>query len=85
MKHAAARSATIDVTHEADGVRLRMSNLGPVAAYGEGQGIPGMKERARLYGGTVSAEPTSPDGWQVEAWLPYGCEETTLTLAEAHQ
>ncbi|MEU7991255.1 hypothetical protein AB0B56_41045 [Streptosporangium canum] len=44
-----------------------------------------MKERARLYGGTVRAGPTSPDGWQVEAWLPYGPEETTLTLEEARR
>ncbi|MGV9776923.1 sensor histidine kinase [Streptosporangium sp. NPDC003464] len=85
VKHAATRSATIEVTHGADGVRLRVSNPGPVAARGTGQGIPGMVERARLYGGTVSAEPTSPDGWQVEAWLPYGSEETTLTLDEARQ
>ncbi|MFI9434531.1 MULTISPECIES: sensor histidine kinase [Streptosporangium] len=85
VKHATTRSATIEVTHGADGVRLRVSNPGPVAARGAGQGIPGMAERARLYGGTVSAEPTSPDGWQVEAWLPYGSEETTLTLDEARQ
>ncbi|WP_051864727.1 sensor histidine kinase [Streptosporangium roseum] len=85
VKHAATRSATVDVTHGADGVRLRVSNPGPVAVRGEGQGIPGMQERARLYGGTVRAEPTPPDGWQVEAWLPYGPEETTLTLDAARR
>ncbi len=71
VKHAATRSATINVTHEADGVRLHVANPGPAVARGQGQGIPGMRERARLYGGTVSAEPTPPDGWRVEAWLPY--------------
>jgi len=85
VKHAATRSATVDVAHEADGVRLRVSNPGPVAVRGEGQGIPGMKERARLYGGTVKAEPTSPDGWQVEARLPYTPEEKPLTLDEARR
>ncbi|GAA0943360.1 sensor histidine kinase [Actinocorallia libanotica] len=71
VKHAVTRTATIEVTHEADGVRLQVRNPGPVTACGEGQGIPGMKERARLYGGTVRAEPASPDGWRVEARLPY--------------
>ncbi|WP_271217828.1 sensor histidine kinase [Streptosporangium carneum] len=85
VKHAATRSATVDVTHEADGVRLRVFNPGPVAARGEGQGVPGMKERARLYGGTVSAEPTSPDGWRVDAWLPHGPEETPPALDEVRR
>lgn len=85
VKHAATRSATVEVAHEADGVRLRVSNPGPVAARGEGQGIPGMQERARLYGGTVSAGPAPSDGWRVEARLPYASEETALALDGARR
>ncbi|MGW0662266.1 sensor histidine kinase [Streptodolium elevatio] len=72
VKHAATRSAVVDITHETDGgVRMRVTNPGPVAASGDGQGIHGMRERVRLYGGSVTAGPAPRDGWQVEAWLPY--------------
>ncbi|MCF2533238.1 sensor histidine kinase [Yinghuangia soli] len=71
VKHAATRTAAVTVGHEDDGIRLRVANPGPAATARTGQGISGMQERARLYGGTVHAGPTPPDGWQVEAWIPY--------------
>jgi signal transduction histidine kinase len=37
---------------------------------GTGHGLVGMRERARLVGGDVSAKPTSNGGWRVEATLP---------------
>nr|MDT0666703.1 hypothetical protein [Micromonospora sp. DSM 115978] len=48
-----------------------VADAAPVAPRAEGQGIPGMRERARLYGGTLTARPSLRDCWQVEAWLPY--------------
>jgi signal transduction histidine kinase len=36
----------------------------------EGQGIAGMRERAALYAGAVTAGPTPDGGWAVEAVLP---------------
>ncbi|CUU57976.1 Signal transduction histidine kinase [Parafrankia irregularis] len=74
VKHAATRSATVEIAHEADGVRMRVTNPGPAAADGagaEGQGIPGMRDRAHLHGGTLTARPEPQDTWRVEAWLPY--------------
>jgi signal transduction histidine kinase len=36
---------------------------------GGGYGLTGMRERAELLGGRLSAEPTA-DGFRVELWLP---------------
>jgi signal transduction histidine kinase len=38
----------------------------------EGQGLAGMRERAALYGGTVTAGPAPGGGWVVEAVLRIG-------------
>jgi signal transduction histidine kinase len=36
----------------------------------DGQGLHGMRQRAALYDGTLSAGPSPSGGWQVEAHLP---------------
>ncbi|WP_174567844.1 hypothetical protein [Amycolatopsis orientalis] len=36
----------------------------------EGNGIRGMRERARLLGGSVSAGPRDGRGWRVRATIP---------------
>ncbi|MFF6994287.1 sensor histidine kinase [Streptomyces sp. NPDC008313] len=52
---------------------IRVQDTGPAAQPGppneEGHGLVGMRERAALYGGTVSAGPTDGGGWSVEAVL----------------
>jgi signal transduction histidine kinase len=40
-----------------------------VTSGGTGQGLAGMKERARIYGGTVEAGPAAGGGWRVRAVL----------------
>ena len=40
-----------------------------VGGSGAGYGLTGMRERAELLGGRLTAEPTA-DGFRVELWLP---------------
>lgn len=99
VKHAGTRSAAVTVRHEDAGVRLLVTNPGPAPARPTalGQGIPGMQERARLYGGTVTAgppapalssdSPSGPDGralgWEVEAWIPADPAATPTAAADS--
>ena len=44
---------------------------GMTESLGSGQGLAGMRERARIYAGTVKAGPTIDGGWRVHAVLNY--------------
>jgi signal transduction histidine kinase len=44
---------------------------------GLGLGVPGMRERARQFGGTLEAEPTADGGFAVRAALPTAREGLT--------
>jgi signal transduction histidine kinase len=51
-------------------VRVEDTGSGPGPSTSEGNGIPGMRERAAALGGTLVAEPSSSGGFRVEAHLP---------------
>lgn len=69
--------ARITQTWTADGLELVVDDDGHGAAAspgtaGTGNGLRGMAERARLFGGTLEAGPPSTGvGWRVTATLPY--------------
>jgi signal transduction histidine kinase len=86
LKHAggaATAEVTLDYTGGAVDVRVTDTGPGagtrparpgrlarPAARPADGQGLHGMRERAALYEGTLSAGPSPSGGWRVEAHLP---------------
>lgn len=70
LKHAAATAARVRLTYLPQAAELEVTNNGPVAAgSGEGHGIAGMRERAAVFDGEVSAGPRTGGGWRVHAVL----------------
>ena len=69
------RTATVDIVGESNGVTITVTNALRTAAADEGHpqrvghGLPGMRERAVLSGGWLSAEPRD-DRFVVTAFLP---------------
>lgn len=72
-KHAPGAPVRITVHQDAEALGIEVANgratREPAAIEGGGFGIPGMAERARVYGGSLDAGPIS-DGWRVRASLP---------------
>jgi signal transduction histidine kinase len=79
-KHATGAQAQVEVGHYSDALTVTVTDGGgqhpqPPAAPGltqGGMGIPGMRERAELLGGTLHAGPGPGGGFTVTAWLPAG-------------
>jgi signal transduction histidine kinase len=75
-RHAAGAPVTVSVLHDAETVTLRVTN-GPrtparprANGHRPGHGLAGMRERAELLGGSLSAGPASDGGFVVSAVLP---------------
>ncbi|MET3982257.1 histidine kinase [Streptomyces sp. PvR034] len=78
-KHAPGAPITVELRYEDDSLVVEIAN-GPVAVPGAGevvsggQGLTGLRERARLVGGMVHAGPIEGGGFRVAGVLPYGTE-----------
>ena len=74
LKHAGpGPRAFVQLTWEDAALVLTVSDDGRGAAArddGDGQGLPGMRERATVFGGTLSAGPRAGGGYLVRATLP---------------
>jgi signal transduction histidine kinase len=73
-KHAQASRVEIRLAYEASGTRLVIEDFGrcgerPAPDEGTGYGLTGMKERAELLGGTLTAGPTG-SGFRVDLQVP---------------
>lgn len=79
VRHAAAGRATI-LVEAADGLHLRIADDGRGCPLGEtaggGNGLPGMRERAAAFGGTLTAGPQAGGGFRVDAHIPYSQSAT---------
>ncbi len=75
-RHAVGAPVTVSVRHDADTVTLQVINgpgdpAGPRAnGHRPGHGLAGMRERAELLGGSLSAGPAPDGGFAVSAVLP---------------
>ncbi|MEA2220525.1 MAG: hypothetical protein QOJ35_3151 [Solirubrobacteraceae bacterium] len=78
LKHAGPTEAQVTVAYGPDALALTIADSGGGAApkakangHPGGHGLVGMRERAALFGGTISAQPRAGRGFEVAAVLPY--------------
>lgn len=78
-RHAGPAAAGVTITYAEGQVEVEVADNGrglgadpPPAGAGAGHGLVGMRERAALYGGSVSAGPRPGGGFAVRARLPVG-------------
>jgi MYXO-CTERM domain-containing protein len=77
IKHAAGARVTIIVSYRPFELGLEIINSGtgisldPTGNGTAGHGVTGMRERATVFGGTLTAEPRPDQGFAVTATLPY--------------
>ncbi len=74
LKHARPASAHVTVRYGANDVELEVLDDGRGSTNGgpHGHGITGMRERVRLYGGTLETGRRAEGGFSVRARLPLG-------------
>jgi len=76
-KHAGGARTTVTVSYRPDELELTILDNGdeteslPTSRGSEGHGLIGMRERAALFGGTLTAGPRLDQGFKVTAMLPY--------------
>lgn len=78
VKHAGRADTTVTLGYRSDGLELTITDRGDAApsvntpAGGmDGHGLIGMRERAALFGGTLTAGPRGDRGFEVHGLLPY--------------
>jgi signal transduction histidine kinase len=77
LRHADRAHTTVVVGYGDEELELTISDDGrtvaaPVAGAAGGHGLIGMRERAALFGGSLTAGPRDGHGFEVRALLPYG-------------
>ncbi|WP_097922646.1 sensor histidine kinase [Streptomyces sp. wa1063] len=86
LRHAPDAPVRVELAYDRATLRLRIGN-GPARraarpSPGAGHGLLGMRERAAMLGGELSAGPTSDGGYQVAALLPVPAAPTDRTDEE---
>lgn len=84
-KHAQGARILLTVRYERDAVMVEVVNEpggDGTAAVSGGQGLTGLRERARLLGGTIQAGPRSDGGFRLSGRLPYISEGALDAIPE---
>jgi signal transduction histidine kinase len=78
VKHAEASNLWLEVSPDAEGVRLVARNDGRARATMSalGSGLLGMRERVEQLGGSLAVQKDGDYGFTVDAWLPSGSLRT---------
>jgi signal transduction histidine kinase len=78
LKHAGPARASVTVGYRPDALELSVVDSGngttgpaPAITPAGGHGLVGMRERAAMFGGTLTARPRDDRGFEVTAVLPY--------------
>jgi signal transduction histidine kinase len=75
LKHAGRAPTTVVLGYRADALELTIRDTGDGATHANGvggHGLVGMRERAAMFGGSLTAAPRGDHGFEVHAVLPYG-------------
>ena len=75
VKHAGPAETTVTLGYRPDALELTIADTGGGSAAPAGpggHGLVGMRERAAMFGGTLTAGPRDGRGFEVHASLPYG-------------
>ncbi|MFE7171227.1 sensor histidine kinase [Streptomyces sp. NPDC057616] len=82
LKHAPGAQAVVQLRYEQHHLTVSVTNGGAGVnsarvSSGSGHGLIGMRERAKLYGGTISIGPLSEGGFAVRLTLPTSARAAT--------
>jgi signal transduction histidine kinase len=87
LKHGRGAPTEVHLHYRADAVEVRIADRGDgalrVRLGGSGQGLVGMRERVRMYGGELHAGRRRGGGFEVSARLPLEGEEDAALTAGA--
>ncbi|MFB8190743.1 sensor histidine kinase [Microbacterium sp. NPDC055988] len=86
VRHAPGARIAVRLHAEARSIRIQVHNGAPPRASdgpGGGYGLRGMRERAEILGGSLSAGPASDGGWDVEAVLPLSADDSGAETASS--
>jgi signal transduction histidine kinase len=82
LKHAQASRARVRVDYGPDAVTIDVVDDGTARTTSSapaGHGLVGMRQRARVFGGTTTAGPAPGGGWHMRAELPAEPSRAELT------
>jgi signal transduction histidine kinase len=86
-RHAGSQPTRVTITRDDGMLLVEVVNDGASAASPRpgGRGLVGMRERAELYGGRLTAGPGPEGGWRVRAELPLEADPEVAALVGAQR